>query len=215
MSYVIKRFTYDGIGNKYELKPDVVSSGIPQCRSCAFNLKSADDCPRNNNEELSCNEDLTSAWVKVDAPMLDKPQGAKAEVQIGHIDGSAAYANPTSSDYFIKTQPNAITGIKDDKAKMDWAYLTDNFIPELEGMIDVLSYGNDKYPAPDRSNWKRVPYLKRRYCNAALRHLLAYTQGEVNDNESSFSHLHHAMTNLLFLSYFEREDKKEKSNDTK
>lgn len=95
-------------------------------------------------------------------------------------------------------------GVKYDKMKTDWAYLTDNFIPELEAIIKVLEYGNLKYPSEDRCNWKNVEDMDRRYTNAAIRHIMAFAQGEDVDVESKFKHIHHAITNLLFLSYSAR-----------
>jgi len=59
----------------------------------------------------------------------------------------------------------------------------------------VLTYGAEKY---DAENWRKVPDLQNRYTSAALRHIFAHIDGEENDEETSLSHLAHAMCCLLF-----------------
>ena len=94
-------------------------------------------------------------------------------------------------------------GVKNDQGKAQWWYL-DNFWPQLEEVVQVLTMGDKKYPSADGANWKRVEGSERRYKDAMLRHMLAYRQGEKNDPESSKSHLAHVITNALFLMYNDR-----------
>lgn len=91
-------------------------------------------------------------------------------------------------------------GVKSDQGKTQWSYLP---IPAVKAVVDVMAYGDTKYPAPDGSNWKRVPDAKRRYYNAAMRHLTSWWDGEQNDPETGYNHLAHACSNLLFLLWFE------------
>jgi len=96
-------------------------------------------------------------------------------------------------------------GVKFDKDKRQWWFAW-QFLPELEQVVDILDYGNKKYPAEDGSNWRLVEQPQRRYSSALMRHLSAYLQGEKNDPETGKSHLAHAMTNLLFLMWFDRNE---------
>lgn len=109
------------------------------------------------------------------------------------------------------TEPEAENkGVKSDQGKTQWSYLP---IPAVKAVIDVLSYGDTKYPAPDGANWKRVPGAKKRYYNAAMRHLTSWWDGEQNDPETGYNHLAHTCSNLLFLLWFEIKgypDEKEK-----
>ena len=59
----------------------------------------------------------------------------------------------------------------------------------------VLTYGAEKY---DAENWRKVPDLQNRYTSAALRHIFAHIDGELDDQETGLSHLAHAMCCLLF-----------------
>ncbi|MDR1609171.1 MAG: DUF5664 domain-containing protein [Deltaproteobacteria bacterium] len=61
---------------------------------------------------------------------------------------------------------------------------------------EVLTYGAKKY-GPD--NWQKVDNGLRRFYGAALRHLLAWADGEILDPESGLSHLSHALSNLAFM----------------
>lgn len=97
-------------------------------------------------------------------------------------------------------QVTANKGVKSDQGKTQWSYLP---IPAVKAVVDVMAYGDTKYPAPDGSNWKRVPDAKKRYYNAAMRHLTAWWDGEQNDPETGYNHLAHACSNLLFLLWFE------------
>lgn len=63
-------------------------------------------------------------------------------------------------------------------------------------VAEVLTIGAQKY---SRDNWKKVPDRRRRYFDAAQRHLWAWWGGEENDKETGKSHLAHAICCLLFL----------------
>lgn len=65
----------------------------------------------------------------------------------------------------------------------------------MRGVAEVLTFGAQKY---DAHNWKNVPDADR-YTAALYRHLEAWREGEVVDEESGMLHLWHAATNLAFL----------------
>lgn len=94
-------------------------------------------------------------------------------------------------------------GIKNDQGKPQWWYIG-SLVKELEQVIDVLSYGDSKYPAEDGCNWKRVENAEKRYASALLRHVTAWLSGEIYDKESGKHHLAHAITNALFIMWFEK-----------
>lgn len=83
------------------------------------------------------------------------------------------------------------TGMKFDQNKPDYSLVP---FGALDEVVRVLTYGANKY---DRFNWQFVE--DHRYQAAALRHISAYMQGEEFDPETDYSHLAHAICNLLFL----------------
>ena len=72
------------------------------------------------------------------------------------------------------------------------------------GVADVLTFGAKKY---EPNNWQKVPDAVNRYYAAAQRHLLAWREGEKIDPESGLSHLYHVACNMMFLSWFDKENK--------
>lgn len=86
-----------------------------------------------------------------------------------------------------------VLGRKDDADKTDWSLMP---WKELEDVAKVLTYGAKKY-APD--NWKHVENHRDRYFSAAMRHVLAWREGELADPETGLPHLAHAVCCLLFL----------------
>ena len=92
------------------------------------------------------------------------------------------------------------SGVKYDSGKTQWSYLP---LEPIKAVIDVMTYGDKKYPAEDGSNWKRVKDSRKRYYNATMRHLTSWFDGEKNDPESGLHHLAHACSNILFLLWFE------------
>jgi len=68
----------------------------------------------------------------------------------------------------------------------------------IRQLVEVLTYGSKKY---DDNNWMKVE--PQRYVAALMRHLEAWREGEQDDQETSFSHLAHAMCCLTFLMYLD------------
>lgn len=82
---------------------------------------------------------------------------------------------------------------KADKDKPRFSLLE---VGHLQEMIEVLEFGAKKY---SKDSWKSVPDAKERYFDAAMRHLLAYRQGQETDVDSGLRHLAHAAVNIMFL----------------
>lgn len=87
--------------------------------------------------------------------------------------------------------------------KLDTGKLRYDLIPpeSLEGLAKILTFGAEKYTP---NGWQTVPNAKERYTAAAMRHFEAWRKGEKLDPESGLLHLHHALCNLVFLDYFDR-----------
>ena len=73
----------------------------------------------------------------------------------------------------------------------------------IEEIAEVLTYGANKYEA---RSWMKTENGKERYEDALLRHTMSYLKGEVLDEESGLPHLSHMATNIMFLSYFSKQE---------
>lgn len=93
-----------------------------------------------------------------------------------------------------------MVSIKHDNGKTRW-----DLIPfkALESIADVLAMGANKY---GENNWQSLNNYEDRYFAAAMRHLIAWREGDKYDYESMLSHLAHAATNIIFLLHKELED---------
>jgi len=87
----------------------------------------------------------------------------------------------------------ADSGIKFDHGKLRY-----DLVPPgaLASVTEVLAYGAAKY---EEENWRFVGDPEARYFAAAMRHLMAWQQGEAIDPESGCEHLAHAACCLMFL----------------
>lgn len=75
----------------------------------------------------------------------------------------------------------------------------------LREVIDVLEHGAAKYGV---DNWQKVDDAKNRYYNALHRHVSAWWEdGEKVDPDTGKHHLAHAACNVLFLLWFELNEK--------
>lgn len=86
-------------------------------------------------------------------------------------------------------------GTKHDSGKDRWDLMPWDV---LQDAVKVLTYGSKKY-SPD--NWKKVEPYRERYFAAVMRHLSAWRNGELVNDETGMSHIAHAITNLLFLAW--------------
>lgn len=89
-------------------------------------------------------------------------------------------------------EPVSTGGVKHDNGKPDYSLLTR---PMLESMIGALMHGERKY---QRGNFKQG-FTNTRLVAAAMRHLMAYLDGEDLDPESGVSHLGHAQAAIGML----------------
>jgi hypothetical protein len=102
--------------------------------------------------------------------------------------------NPVPKIIIEDRRINDKGGVKADGIKKRPTLLLKSCNKAVDSIIDVLEYGAKKYSA---DNWKKVEH--ERYLDAAYRHMLAYTKGDVNDPETNMPHLAHAMCCLLFM----------------
>lgn len=77
-------------------------------------------------------------------------------------------------------------------------------ITSILEVINVLEFGAKKYEV---DNWKKVPEARERYFDASMRHIISWYQGERNDPETGYNHLAHAVCCLLFLIWFDKQEK--------
>jgi hypothetical protein len=93
----------------------------------------------------------------------------------------------------IHAIPPKVEGRKFDGGKPQYGLLPPN---ALKATVEILTFGAEKY---EPNNWIHVPDSKRRYFDAAQRHLWDWKNGEQNDTESGKNHLAHALCCLMFL----------------
>lgn len=90
---------------------------------------------------------------------------------------------------------------KSDSGKPRWSLVP---FDAMGSVVEVLTYGADKY---GEGNWKGLSDFENRYFNAAMRHLIAWKNGEKNDSESGKPHLAHAACCILFMLWKELNQK--------
>ncbi len=95
-------------------------------------------------------------------------------------------------------------GAKHDSGKLLFGCLTQGLAPVLKGVAAVLTYGAQKYK---RNSWQNVPNARERYMDAADRHLNEYNMQYENDEESGLPHIFHAICNLMFVAYFDLQER--------
>lgn len=88
-------------------------------------------------------------------------------------------------------------GRKDDRGKDPWTLLPWEAVREV---VRVMKFGADRYGA---QNWQRVENAKKRYTDAAYRHLYAYQTGDHVDADSGLHTLGHAACCVLFVLWLE------------
>jgi len=89
---------------------------------------------------------------------------------------------------------------KNDEDKDQWHLVPDAVMKDV---VEILTRGEKKYPG---ENWKKCTD-KNRYLDAIYRHLYEWKEEDREDGESGYSHLAHAICNLLFLAALEKEGK--------
>lgn len=98
-------------------------------------------------------------------------------------------------------------GQKDDEGKLEWDLVP---MKEMEEVVRVLMHGEAKY---GKDNWQGVKDARRRYLNAAFRHLVAAMKGETKDKDSELDPLAHAVCSILFAMHFGKEKRSNDDNE--
>lgn len=97
----------------------------------------------------------------------------------------------------IEDSKDSTGGMKLDAGKPSMSLLSRE---ALEQTALVLNFGREKYAA---HNWRKG-FAWSRPLSAALRHIMAFNDGEDKDPESGLSHLAHAACCIMFLLEFEK-----------
>jgi hypothetical protein len=92
----------------------------------------------------------------------------------------------------VAKQPDVVKATKYDEGKPPVSLISTKALIEE---AKVMAYGEKKY---GRDNWRKG-FTYSRLLDAALRHILAYNDGEDKDKETGISHLAHARCCLGFL----------------
>lgn len=82
---------------------------------------------------------------------------------------------------------------KYDSGKPQFSLIDPKFMLEF---AQVMTMGAEKYGA---DNWKTIKNAIPRYKDALHRHMNAFEQGKMDDEESGLSHLAHVAANAMFL----------------
>lgn len=101
---------------------------------------------------------------------------------------------------FGQVPPGTALAIKHDQDKLPLNLLSGEALMQTAA---VLKFGADKYA---EHNW-RSGFQWSRPLAAAMRHLVAFNDGEDKDPESGLSHLAHAACCIMFLLEFEKTHK--------
>jgi hypothetical protein len=101
----------------------------------------------------------------------------------------------------MKIGEPVVLGRKDDSEKDRWDLLP---WEQVGLVVKVLTRGAKRY---GEDNWQQVKSARRRYMAACVRHLIAWWRGEVLDPDDGLPHLAHAICCLLFLMWFDREQR--------
>lgn len=97
-------------------------------------------------------------------------------------------------------------GNKHDSGKPRMSLIPSNVLVQV---MLVLAFGANKYGEDD---WKQVKGGSKRYYDAAVRHAMAWYSarfdgvGDVNDTESGYHHLAHAVSSLIMAMWHDCHD---------
>ena len=71
----------------------------------------------------------------------------------------------------------------------------------IDDMAEIMATGA---AAHGDQGWKTLTNAEDRYFSAAMRHLVAWRNGDTIDGDSGYPHLAHVMCNIMFLSEFDK-----------
>jgi hypothetical protein len=112
-----------------------------------------------------------------------------------------------SGELPVWVDADILEGRKFDSEKPKMHLLPPNAIIEVS---KVLTFGAEKY---DEENWRRLENAQNRYTSGALRHIFAHMSGELQDEETNYSHLAHAICCLMFKLELELENGKKECKE--
>lgn len=96
--------------------------------------------------------------------------------------------------------------IRHNEGKPRWSLVD---FESLEPLVRVLEFGENKYGA---FNWKKG-LDKKEILESAMRHLIKLMSDIPLDEETKLKHEGHIMSNMMFYSYFNLKEEKDKVNE--
>jgi hypothetical protein len=118
----------------------------------------------------------------------------------GYTMHNTDFAPLTKEVIFALVSNNSTGALKFDDGKPGMNLLSRE---ALEQIALVMDFGKQKY---DAHNWRKG-FQWSRPLSAAIRHIMAFNDGEDKDPESGLSHLAHAACCIMFLLEFEKTHK--------
>ena|SRR5258707_14623814 len=109
------------------------------------------------------------------------------------LSGELPTTSPFPSTPMTAT-PDLPGGHKADGGKLEFDFIA-QLHDALASVNRVMVFGAKKYAS---RNWEKKGFLYLRYCNAAIRHIFAYINGEDCDPETGEPHFAHAACCVLF-----------------
>jgi len=119
---------------------------------------------------------------------------------VGYNKATYNFPPLTAQNILTKTSNIITSAVKHDDGKAPMNLLSRE---ALEQTAMVMAFGKEKYAA---HNWRKG-FQWSRPLSAAMRHLMAFNDGEDKDPESGLSHLAHAACCIMFLLEFEKTHK--------
>lgn len=180
---------------------------IQKCHDCSFSFP-LETKPESTIDPAVC-ESMPSGD---DDYQVSEINGAKAtEVIVDdfdpfseeYLEGIPEVDTATNDEY---VDPDGLDahepGCKLDAGKKRW-----DLCPweEIEGMVDILTFGANKYTD---NGWKSVKNARARYMAALIRHWRQIESGETHDQESGEPHWKHMLCNAVFLAWKYNQDLK-------
>lgn len=144
---------------------------------------------------------LRAAWLGRDPGWVVDSKPAPGTIVEGHIAAHSIDAGDVFHDRFESFQDNPLRqrsvqgGVKDNRGKSRVDLLP---VKPLVAAGHVMDYGTRKYKP---NNW-RLGLGWADTIGSALRHLLAFSDGEDIDPETGYAHLAHALCQVLFLTEY-------------
>ena len=170
----------------------------------SYNLVLRGECLKNGDIEVpkkACEARLNGGgninFIRSDGCWMNNSTGGKWYPPTDHSPHKLVWKRSEEKPVSVEG------GMKFDSEKPRFSLLPKGAVNSI---IDVLEFGAKKY---DVDNWQQVKNSKERYYNAAMRHIDLWWNGEKFDKETGLHHLAHAVTNLIFLKWFDDNESSE------